>query len=296
MTLSRAVAAPWRERTFSNPLAQWIATARPKPEVVVSWFILAVALGCALAPGVLAPEDPNRIGAGDLLAAPSFAHPMGTDEFGRDILSRVIHSARVELIVSLAGVGLAVAIGVPLGLIAGYRGGWIDALTMRVQDGLMAFPAILFAILVVVAFGTTALTIVLTVGVVYFPRFARLVRGTVLVLKEQEFVAASRCCGASDPRIVARHILPNAMTPILVLVTLAMGIAILIEAGLSYLGLGIQPPTPTWGTMLQHAQSYPAQAPWYVIAPGVCIFLLVLALNTVGDNLRDTLDPRMRGR
>jgi ABC-type dipeptide/oligopeptide/nickel transport system permease subunit len=263
---------------------------------VVSSIILALAVACAVAPGVLAPADPNKIGAGDLLEAPSLAHLMGTDEFGRDILSRIIHSARIELIVSLAGVGLAVAIGVPLGLVAGYRGGWIDALAMRVQDGLMAFPSILFAILIVVAFGTTPLTIVLTIGVVYFPRFARLVRGTVLVLKDLEFVLASRCSGASDLRIVTRHVLPNAMTPILVLVTLALGIAILIEAGLSYLGLGIQPPAPTWGTMLQHAQSYPAQTPWYVIAPGVCIFLLVLALNTVGDTLRDKLDPRLRGR
>ena len=264
--------------------------------MVASSIILAIAFACAVAPGLLAPVDPNKIGVGDLLEAPSLAHPMGTDEFGRDILSRVIHSARLELVVGLAGVGLAVVIGVPLGLVSGYRGGWLDALAMRIQDGLMAFPAILFAILVVVAFGTTALTIVLTVGVVYFPRFARLVRGTVLVLKDQEFVLASRCCGASDMRIGLRHVLPNAMTPILVLATLAMGIAILIEAGLSYLGLGIQPPTPTWGTMLQHAQSYPAQAPWYVIAPGICIFLLVLALNTLGDALRDTLDPRLRGR
>jgi peptide/nickel transport system permease protein len=267
-----------------------------RQEVVVSAAILAIALLCALAPGLVAPFDPNKIGTGDLLEAPSAAHLMGTDEFGRDILSRIVYSARVELFVSLAGVGLAVALGVPLGLLSGFRGGWLDAVAMRLQDGLMAFPSILFAILVVVAFGTTALTIVLTVGVVFFPRFARLVRGTVLVLKDQEFVQASRCCGASDPRILVRHILPNALTPILVLATLAMGVAILIEAGLSYLGLGIQPPTPTWGTMLQHAQAYPAQAPWYVIAPGLCIFLLVLALNTVGDTMRDTLDPRLRGR
>jgi ABC-type dipeptide/oligopeptide/nickel transport system permease subunit len=296
VTLSQAIAAPWRQRVSTGTLARRIAGARPKQEVVVSSIILVVAVACALAPAVLAPEDPNKIGAGDLLEPPSLAHLMGTDEFGRDILSRIIHSARLELIVSLAGVGLAVAIGVPLGLVSGYRGGWMDAIAMRIQDGLMAFPSILFAILVVVAFGTTPLTIVLTVGMVYFPRFARLVRGTVLVLKDQEFVLASRCCGSSDFRIMARHVLPNAMTPILVLVTLAVGIAILIEAGLSYLGLGIQPPTPTWGTMLQHAQSYPAQAPWYVVAPGMCIFLLVLALNTVGDNLRDKLDPRLRGR
>ncbi|HEY3060928.1 MAG TPA: ABC transporter permease [Chloroflexota bacterium] len=295
MTDSLAIAAPRRQQS-SGTFGRLIAGRRPKQEVMVSGIILAIAVACALVPNLLAPADPNRIGVGDLLEAPSAVHLMGTDEFGRDILSRIIHSTRIELIVSLAGVGLAVAIGVPLGLLSGYRGGWIDALAMRVQDGLMAFPSILFAILVVVAFGTTALTIVLTVGVVYFPRFARLVRGTVLVLKDQEFVLASRCCGASDVRIVRDHVLPNATTPILVLATLAMGIAILIEAGLSYLGLGIQPPTPTWGTMLQHAQSYPAQAPWYVVAPGVCIFLLVLALNTLGDSLRDTLDPRLRGR
>jgi len=295
MTDSLAIVAP-RKHPSTSTLVRLLAGRRMRQEVVVSSIVLAVAVACALVPNLLAPVDPNKIGAGDLLEAPSAAHLMGTDEFGRDILSRIIHSARVELIVSLAGVGLAAAIGVPLGLLSGYRGGWIDAMAMRIQDGLMAFPSILFAILVVVAFGTTALTIVLTVGVVYFPRFARLVRGTVLVLKDQEFVLASRCCGATDFRIVRHHVLPNAMTPILVLATLAMGIAILIEAGLSYLGLGIQPPTPTWGTMLQHAQSYPAQAPWYVVAPGVCIFLLVLALNTLGDSLRDTLDPRLRGR
>ena len=263
---------------------------------MVSLVVLAVAVLCALWPSLLAREDPNKIGTGDLLEAPSIAHPLGTDEFGRDILTRIIYSTRVELEVSVAGVFLAVVVGVPLGLVSGYRGGWLDAVLMRVQEGLMAFPSILFAILVVVAFGSTALTIVLTVGVVFAPRFARLVRGAVLVLKNQEFVLASRCSGASDTRILARHVLPNAMTPILVLVTVAMGIAVLIEAGLSYLGLGIQPPTATWGTMLQHAQTYPAQAPWYVIAPGVCIFLLVLALNTLGDTLRDTLDPRLRGR
>jgi peptide/nickel transport system permease protein len=277
-------------------LRRFVTLRKPRQEVVFSGIILAIAVLCAVAPSVLAPVDPNKIGVGDLLEAPSTAHLLGTDEFGRDIVSRIVHSARIELVVSLAGVGLAVAIGVPLGLLSGYRGGWIDALAMRVQDGLMAFPSILFAILVVVAFGTTALTIVLTVGVVYFPRFARLVRGTVLVLKDQEFVLASRCSGATGTRIVRNHILPNALTPIVVLATIAMGAAILIEAGLSYLGLGIQPPTPTWGTMLQHAQSYPAQAPWYVAAPGLCIFFLVLALNTMGDALRDTLDPRLRGR
>ena len=296
MSTAPTVASTWGTTVPKASLRQRLRRVRWKQEVVVSLVILAVAVLWALVPGVFAPEDPNKIGVGDLLEAPSRAHLLGTDEFGRDILSRIIYSARIELTVSVAGVALAILLGVPIGLGAGYRGAWPDAVLMRIQDGLMAFPSILLAILVVVAFGTTALTIVLTVGIVYFPRFARLVRGTVLALREQEFVLASRSCGASDLRIVGRHLLPNALTPILVLATLAMGAAILIEAGLSYLGLGIQPPTPTWGTMLQHAQTYPAQAPWYVIAPGVCIFLLVVALNTLGDNLRDTLDPRLRGR
>ena len=258
--------------------------------VILLLFILSAAL-----PDLLAPYDPNKIGVGPNLAAPTADFPMGTDDFGRDILSRIIHAARIELMISVASVALAASIGVALGLIAGYRGGVLDILIMRLQEAILAFPAILFAILVTVAMGSSALTIVLTVGVVFMPRFARLVRGVVLVLKEQEFVIASHACGAPEGRILLRHILPNCLPPILVQITLAMATAILIEAGLSYLGLGIQPPTATWGTMLKNAQAYPAQAPWYVITPGLCIFFVVLALNNVGDVLRDTLDPRLRG-
>ena len=258
--------------------------------IVLALFVLSAAI-----PTLLAPYDPNEIGVGDNLAPPSAGFPMGTDEFGRDLLSRIIHSSRIELVVCIAGVGLATLLGVTLGLLAGYRGGLFDVLIMRLQEAILAFPAILFAILVAVALGSSALTIILTIGVIYMPRFARLVRGSVLVLKEQDFVTASHASGANERRILLRHILPNCLPPILVQVTLAMGTAILIEAGLSYLGLGIQPPTATWGNMLQHAQSYPAQAPWYVITPGLCVFLVVLACNTIGDTLRDTLDPRLRG-
>lgn len=263
--------------------------------LLLSLTVLALFLLTAALPALFAPYDPNAIGVGELLAPPSRGYPMGTDEFGRDLLSRIIHASQIELLVCVAGVGLAALCGILPGLLSGYRGGLVDLLIMRVQEAILAFPAILFAILVVVALGSSALTIILTVGVIYMPRFARLVRGIVLVLKEQDFVTASHASGASEWRILLRHILPNCLPPILVQVTLAMGTAILIEAGLSYLGLGIQPPTATWGNMLQHAQSYPAQAPWYVITPGLCIFLVVLALNTVGDTLRDTLDPRLRG-
>ncbi len=265
------------------------------PITFVAVVCVAVALVCAIAPSVVAPYNPTKIGK-DLLQAPSAAHWLGTDELGRDVLSRIIHGARIDLLVSGLGVALAVLIGVPMGLVSGYRGGFVDSILMRLQDALLAFPSILFAILVVAAMGASRWSIILTVGVIFVPRFARVIRAAVMSLKHEEFVTASRAAGATPTRIILRHILPNTMAPILVQITLAMAVAILIEAGLSYLGLGVQPPTPTWGTMLKAAQGYPKQAPWYVIAPGACIFLLVLSLNLIGDTLRDRLDPRLRNR
>lgn len=263
--------------------------------LIVAFVVLLMFAVCALVPRLVATHDPFEIGP-DLLQGPSRAYWFGTDEFGRDIFSRVVHGARVELVISALGVGLAMLLGIPLGLVAGYRGGWVDATSMRLQDAILAFPAVLFAILVVAAQGASQKSIILTVGVVFLPRFARLVRASVMALKEEDFVTASRSVGARDSRVIVRHILPNALPAILVQVTLTMAVAILIEAGLSYLGLGVQPPTATWGTMLKSAQSYPSQAPWYVLAPGACIFLLVLALNTFGDGLRDRLDPRLARR
>ena len=209
-------------------------------------------------------------------------------------MSRIIHGARVELVISILGVSLALVFGLPLGMISGYWGGFTDSFLMRFQDALLAFPAVLFSILVVAAMGASQRSIILTIGVIYLPRFARLIRGNVMMLKNEDFVTASRAAGADGPRILIRHVLPNCLASIMVQVTLAMAVAVLIEAGLSYLGLGVQPPTATWGTMLKAAQSYPRQAPWYVLAPGGAIFLLVLSLNTVGDALRDRLDPRLR--
>ena len=288
-----------RTLTFVNQPTTTTAKRNPRfklnAPLLLSLLVLALFLLAAAIPTLLAPYDPNAIGVGEILVPPSSGFPMGTDEFGRDLFSRMIHAARIELLVAVAGVALAALCGVLPGLLSGYRGGLFDALIMRLQEAMLAFPAILFAILVAVALGSSALTIILTVGVIYMPRFARLVRGLVLVLKEQDFVTASHASGANERRILVRHILPNCLPAILVQITLAMGTAILIEAGLSYLGLGVQPPTPTWGNMLQHAQSYPAQAPWYMIMPGLCVFLIVLALNTLGDALRDRLDPRLRG-
>jgi peptide/nickel transport system permease protein len=282
------------ERSERNRSLTWrIFGGRADPVLIVAFLVVLVAVLCALFPSLIATHDPNKIGP-DLLQDPSRDYWFGTDEFGRDIYSRIVHGARIELVISSLGVGLAMALGVPIGLLAGYRGGWIDAFFMRIQDAILAFPAVLFAILVVAAQGASQRAIILTVGVVFLPRFARLVRASVMALKEEDFVTASRSIGASDRRVLARHILPNALPALLVQITLTMAVAILIEAGLSYLGLGVQPPTATWGTMLKSAQSYPAQAPWYVLAPGIAIFLLVLALNTLGDGLRDRFDPRTR--
>jgi peptide/nickel transport system permease protein/oligopeptide transport system permease protein len=261
--------------------------------LIVAFLVLILFAVCAIAPGLVATHDPLKIGP-ELLQGPSRDYWFGTDEYGRDVYSRIVHGARIEVVISALGVGLAMLLGIPLGLVAGYRGGWIDSAFMRVQDAILAFPSVLFAILVVAAQGASQRSIILTVGVIFLPRFARLVRASVMALKEEDFVTASRSVGARDARVIVRHILPNALPAIMVQVTLTMAVAILIEAGLSYLGLGVQPPTATWGTMLKSAQSYPSQAPWYVLAPGISIFLLVLALNLFGDGLRDRLDPRTR--
>jgi ABC-type dipeptide/oligopeptide/nickel transport system permease subunit len=274
-------------------LVRRVVGHRSDPVFLIALTLILVVLVCALVPSWVAPFEPNVLGK-EVLVGPSRTHLLGTDEFGRDILSRIIYGARIELVISVLGVGLAVVTGVPVGLLSGFRGGFVDSLLMRMQDALLAFPAVLFSILVVAAIGASKKSIILTIGVIYLPRFARLVRGSVMVLKHEDFVTASRSAGASNRRLLVRHILPNCFASIMVQITLAMAVAVLIEAGLSYLGLGVQPPTATWGTMLKSAQSYPAQASWYVLAPGICIFLLVLALNTVGDALRDRLDPRLR--
>lgn len=276
------------------PRSRQLAGMLKDPAIAFATIVIGLVLISAIAPSFIQPYEPNRIGAGPNLVGPSRDHLFGTDDYGRDIFSRVVDAARLELTMSLGGVGLAVLIGVPLGLIAGYRGRFADTILMRLQDAMLAFPQILFAILVVAALGASQQSIILTVGAIFVPRFARLVRGSVLTLKEEEFVLASRAVGASPTRVMTRHILPNCIAPILVQITLAISVAILIEAGLSYLGLGVQPPAATWGNMLKQAQAFPRQAPWYVLAPGACIFIVVLSLNLLGDALRDRLDPRLR--
>jgi peptide/nickel transport system permease protein len=245
---------------------------------------------------VLAPHDPTVIHAADGLKPPSATYPLGTDNLGRDILSRIIYAARTSLLVALGSVLVAGMVGIPLGLIAGYAGSATDSVIMRVLDAILAFPVILLAILVVATLGTQTINLILTIGFVFIPYFTRLVRGNVLALKEREFVTASRASGAADGYLVTRVILPNILSPIVVQASLTMSLAVLIEAALSFLGLGVQEPTPAWGSMLQNSQLYLRQAPWFVFSPGLCIFLSVLAFNLIGDGLRDLLDVGSRRR
>lgn len=260
----------------------------------VPLLLLLFFLVTALRPELFALYSPYEQNAQDALQPPSPVYWLGTDQFGRDIWSRVVFGGRVAVFVGLGSVLLAMAVGVPLGLISGYYGGPLDAVIMRVQDALLSFPPVILALLIIASFGASAFNVVVTIALVYVPRFARLVRGTILQVKNRDYVTASRALGSPDRRILLRVILPNAVAPIIVQATLGMAVAILIESGLSYLGLGIQPPAASWGNMLQHAQSYIYRAPWFVLAPGSFIFLSVLSINLIGDRLREWIDPRLQ--
>lgn len=256
---------------------------------VILFFCVSAAL-----PDLVSPYTYTEQHIPDALKPPGAQYWLGTDQFGRDIFSRLIYGTRIVMMVALGSVLIAILIGVPLGLIAGYYGGILDSVIMRIQDAILSFPVLLLALLMIATFGASTLNVIVAIAFVYIPRFARLVRGSVLELKEREYVWASRLIGATDTRVLFRTILPNATGPIIVQATLGFAVAILIEAGLSYLGLGVQPPTPSWGSMLQHAQSYIYQAPWFVLAPGLMIFIAVLMFNLAGDWLRELLDPRLR--
>ena len=295
-TLDQATVVEQPHETKRDRILTRIQQLRGMSKVVLlASGILLLVLLSAVVPGVLSPHDPNEIHPEVALSPPSLDFLLGTDEFGRDILSRIIFSTRVVIFIGAASVALACAIGIPLGLVSGLYGRWVDSSIMRIMDAVLAFPSLVFTILIVAALGATPFSIIASIGFLYTPRFARLVRGGVLVLKGTEFVVASRACGARESRIMFRTILPNCMAPILVQITLGVALAVSIEAGLSYLGLGIQPPTATWGSMLRDAQRYLYMAPWYTLFPGAVIFIVVLVLNFLGDRLRDALDPRLRG-
>jgi peptide/nickel transport system permease protein len=256
--------------------------------------ILLVALGAVIADRII-PYDSEDMDFDSLLAGLSLAHPFGTDQLGRDTLSRLILGARVAMEVSVGAVGLGVLIGIPLGLTAAMIGRWVDDVIMRVMDAVVVFPSLLVAVALAAALGNSLGTVILAIGIANVPWLARIVRGQALGLRELDFVHAAEAAGTTKIMIMARHILPNCLAPVIVQTTLGMGYAVLTEAALGFIGVGIQPPTPTWGNMLQAAFPLLEQQPLLSVAPGVAIFVLVLAFNLLGDALRDILDPRLRG-
>ncbi len=283
----------------SSPLLGRLGPLRAlmeNPVTGVAVVILLLMSFVAIAAPLLAPQDPSAIDAFNTLANPSAGHWLGTDQSGRDVLSRLIYGTRISLPVGLISVSIAFAVGVPLGLVAGYRGGLLDSLIMRMMDGILAFPSIMLALGIIATLGPGLPQIMIAIGFTSVPVYARVVRAQVLSLKQQDFVTAAIAIGASTRRILFRHILPNTLAPLIVQGSLGMAFAILSEAGLSFLGVGVQPPTPSWGGMLQSAVARIYEAPWLSVYPGVAIVIVVLALNLVGDGLRDALDPRLRGR
>lgn len=259
-------------------------------------FLAAVVLAALLAPWLGLP-DPVRGSLVDRLKPPlTPGHPLGTDEFGRDMLSRVVWGARVSLGVGFGAVGLAVAVGVTLGLLSGYLAGAFDFWVQRLVDQLMAFPYVLLALLVVAILGPGLTNTMLAIAIAGVPYYVRIARGSALSLREREFVEAAKASGARTAWILARHVLTNSLSPILVAATLDVGFMIMAAAGMSFLGLGAQPPLAEWGVMLSNGRQYLRVAPWVSLVPGAMIFLVVLALNLLGDRVRDLLDPRMVGR
>lgn len=258
-------------------------------------LVISYALMAITAP-FIAPYDPLAMHPENRFHPPNIRHPGGTDQFGRDILSRLIYGARASLYVAVVSVGLAAVSGGFLGVILGYLGGKLDILLMRLMDILISFPPLILALSIVAFLGASAHNIIIALAVTYFPVFARMTRGETLSLKQREFVQAARAIGAGYSRIVLRHIMPNVLPVLLAQATLAFSWAILTEASLSFLGLGIQPPTPAWGAMLGEGKQFMLIAPWVAVFPGLAITTIVIGINLLGDRMRDVLDPRLRGK
>ena len=305
---TEAPLAPER-RTTGDPATSLSRGAKPSgltrdalrrlarsPSTVVGAIVLAAIVLLAVLAPVIAPYDPIAQDSQAIRAGPSGAHLFGADNFGRDIFSRVLYGGRKSLPVGLVAVGIAAVIGVGLGLIAGFYGGWVDALTMRWVDLMLAFPGILLAMSLVAILGTSLFNLMLAVGIASIPEYTRVVRATTLSAREAEYVTAARVSGAPDRGILLRHILPNILPPVIVLATLGIAGAIILGSTLSFLGLGIKPPDPEWGNMLSDGRAMMRHYWWVSFFPGLAIMLTVLAINLLGDGLRDALDPRLRHR
>ena len=264
------------------------------PSARVGAAVLIVIALAAGAPSIFTRASPDQVDILTRLAPPSHAHPLGTDNIGRDLLARLVHGARISLTVASISVGGAVCIGVTLGLLAGYFGGWTESVVMRIVDVFLAFPAILLALALVAVLGAGVTSVVTALTLVFWTQYARVVRATVLAEKQKVYVEAARAIGADNGRIVIRHILPNILSPVIILATLGMGTAVVAESTLSFLGMGVQPPAPSWGWTLAFGTRYLRDAPHIATFSGLAIMLTVLGFNLLGDGVRDMLDPRFR--
>jgi peptide/nickel transport system permease protein len=278
-------------RTFAADV--WRRFRRAPGALAGAAVVALIVLAAVLAP-VIAGSDPLAQNLAQGAQPPGAAHWMGTDKLGRDVFARIVHGARISMTIGFVAVGLAITAGTLIGLIAGYAGKRADTVLMGAMDVMLAFPSIILAIGITTILGPSITNLMLAVGIVYVPQYARLARSSVLAVKEHEYVEAARALGAGAPAILARHILPNILAPLLVQATLGIATAELEAAGLSYLGLGARPPAPEWGAMLNDARDYWLSAPWALIFPGLSITVLVLGFNLLGDGLRDALDPRQR--
>ncbi|MGH7300036.1 MAG: ABC transporter permease [Candidatus Rokuibacteriota bacterium] len=273
----------------------WRRLSRNGMSLAAFAVIAVVALGAAAAPAIM-PYDPDAPDAEHALEAPSLRHWLGTDLYGRDQLTRIVYAGRIDLLVALAATAIALSVGAVLGAVSGYRGGWIDQLLMRVIDTIQAFPSFILAMGIAAALGNTVTNIVVAIAITHVPIYGRLIRGEMLRIREMEYAEAARTVGNRQRRIIFHHLLPNCFPPVIVQATLAMGFAILTVAALSYIGLGIRPPTSEWGAMTAEGAGYIVSGEWWIfVFPGVAIMAVVLSFNLIGDALRDVLDPRMKG-
>lgn len=277
-----------------SPWASMMRRFRKNKRALVGFWMVVVFVGIAVFAQAIAPYDPIEQNMDVILQPPSASHPFGTDEYGRDILSRIIYGSQISLMIGIVGVLISVVVGVGLGTISGYFGGRADMLIMRVMDIFMAFPSFLLALAIVSVLGPGMVNVMIAIGIFSVPTFARISRSAVISVKNKEFIEAAKSMGASHARVIFKHVLPNSVAPIIVLSTMRIATAILTASGLSFLGMGAQPPTPEWGAMLSTGREYLRTAPHVSTIPGLAIMFMVLAFNMLGDGLRDALDPKMK--
>ena len=286
-----------RELVSRRSLASYATFAKRQKEFTLGLAIIVVMFLIAVFAGQISPYGPLTLGVGPVLQGPTLAHPFGTDNFGRDVFSRVIYGARPDLMIAIVAVGLSIVSGVPIGILSGYRGNRSDLTIMALIDIMLAFPLIVFAMALVVVLGIGVTACIIAVGIAGLPLFARIARGETLVVRQSQYVEAAYAAGARDGRIMLKHVLPNIQPGLIVFATLDIGNALLIVAGLSFIGLGINPPTAEWGLMIFQGTNYILRGDWWLtVFPGIALVLAVLGFNFIGDGLRDILDPRNKSR